>query len=201
MEKDARLVKEQLAEMARTANEYSLMLTKKDDQIVAVEKQIEKLTIEREQGHKEIVELQSDIDTLHAELAAERQDKLQEHALRTKLAGDLDDLRTRLAAKTDEETMRREAQQSKEAELADLRVQYDRLHQELSESRRSALEAQSKLKVELEERSREEGKVMESTPRQYPKVEVGALTYSHSSLFGKPGNGFVEFVKIQTLSP
>lgn len=162
MEKDARQSKEQLAEMARTANEYSAMLTKKEEQIADVEKQVNALTQEREKGLKEIVELQSDIDTLHAELNAERQDLAQEQALRNKLAGELDDLRTRLAAKTDEETMRREAQQSKEEELADLRIQFNRLHEELSESRRTALEAQSKLKVELEHASREHKNLLSS---------------------------------------
>ncbi|KAF6744008.1 myosin II heavy chain [Ephemerocybe angulata] len=58
MEKDARQSKEQLAEMARTANEYSAMLTKKEEQIADVEKQVNALTQEREKGLKEIVELQ-----------------------------------------------------------------------------------------------------------------------------------------------
>lgn len=155
MERDARQAKEQLAEMARTATEYSSMLQRKEDQIASIEGQLEVLSQDQDKALKEIMELQSDIDTLQAQLASEQQDLAHEHALRSKLEVELDELRTLLAAKTDEETKRNDVQRSKEAEIADLRGQLNRLQEEFSESRRTALESQSKLKLELEYVNRE----------------------------------------------
>ncbi|KAG2004634.1 nonmuscle myosin heavy chain b [Coprinopsis cinerea AmutBmut pab1-1] len=162
MERDARQAKEQLAEMARTANEYSAMIQKKEEQISSLEQQLDSVTLEKEAASKEILELQHDIDTLQAQLEAEQQDRATEHGLRTKLEAEIDDLRKVLAAKTDEATRRSEAQKSKEAEITDLRGQLNRLQEELSESRKSSLEAQSKLKLELEVINREHKTLLSS---------------------------------------
>ena len=74
LENDARHAKEQLAELGRTANEYSNMIQKKEDQISLLTKQLEALKEERKSSSAEIMELRADIDTLDAQLNAERLD-------------------------------------------------------------------------------------------------------------------------------
>ncbi|EDQ99797.1 myosin II heavy chain [Laccaria bicolor S238N-H82] len=185
LEKDARQAKEQLAEIARTATEYSNMIQKKEEQIIRLTDQLDLLTREREQSLKEIAELQSDIDTLDAQLTAEKNDRSQEDAVRSKLEEELDELRGLLAAKTSEETRRNDVEKSKEMELADLRSQVSRLHQEVTEARRSALEGQSKLKLELDHALR----------------DYTSLQHSHQSLLDRERAAQSQLTKSQnTLS-
>lgn len=148
LEDEARLAKEQLAEVTRSATDYADMITKKEEQIRVVSRDLENFRAEGSRRQQEIAELRSQKSTLEAQFKAERQDHSQEQALRITLQKELDDLRSLLEAKTSEETRRNEVEKSKEAELADLRNQVNDLKHELAEVRRAALESQSKLELE-----------------------------------------------------
>jgi myosin heavy chain 9/10/11/14 len=150
LENEAREAKEQLTEMSHTANEYSALIQKKEDRIAELMQQLEELGTERDQAAKEILELQSDIDTLAGELQAQRDDHARVDSARAKLQEELDELRQLLAAKSSEETRRNEAEKSKELELSDLRSQVSKLQGDLADARRTALESQNKLKVDLD---------------------------------------------------
>lgn len=155
VENEARQAKAQLAELGRTASEYSAMIQKKDEQIAVLNDEMDALKAERENASMEILALRADIDTLDGQLAAERQDHANDVGSLEKLQAERDELRTLLAVKTTEATRRSEVEKSKEAELAELRSQSSKLHQELVDLRRTSLESQNKLKVELEQLSRE----------------------------------------------
>ncbi|KAG7095147.1 hypothetical protein E1B28_005926 [Marasmius oreades] len=155
LENEARQVKEQLSELARTTTDYSGMIQKKEERITELAQQLDELNMEHHNSAKEILELRSDIDTLSAELQAEKDDRSLGDSLRAKLRVELDELRALLQAKSSEETRRNEVEKSKEVELAGLRSQVAKLEQELTDARRSALENQSKLKLELDYATRE----------------------------------------------
>lgn len=131
------------------------MIRKKEDQISLLTKQLETLKEEHNLSSTEIMELRADLDTLDAQLSAERLDHANEIAFREKLQGERDEMRALLDTKTSEETRREEVERSKERELADLRTQTSQLHQELTDLRRSSFESQNKLKLELEQSTRE----------------------------------------------
>ncbi|KAF8191360.1 nonmuscle myosin heavy chain b [Pholiota molesta] len=135
VETEARQAKAQLAELGRTASEYSAMIQKKDEQIAALNDEMDALKAERENASMEILALRADIDTLDGQLAAERQDHANDVGSLEKLQAERDELRTLLAAKTTEAT-----QQG--SELAELRSQSSKLHQELVDLRRTSLESQ-----------------------------------------------------------
>lgn len=148
MEDEARLAKEQLAEVTRSATEYSDMITKKEEQIKVLSRDLENFRVDGNKRQQEIAELRSQRSSLEAQLQAERHDYAQEQSLRSTLQKELDDLRSLLQAKTSEETHRNEVEKSKEAELADLRNQVNELKHELAEVRRAALDSQSKFELE-----------------------------------------------------
>ena len=131
------------------------MIQKKEDQISLLTKQLETLKEEHNSASLEIIELRADIDTLDAQLNAEKLDHANEISSREKLQGERDELRALLDTKTSEETRREEVERSKERELADLRNQTSQLHQELTNLRRTSLEMQNKLKLDLEQSNRE----------------------------------------------
>lgn len=162
MEREARLAKEQLTEMARTATEYTNMISKKEEEISRLESELDRSKQERETLLKEIAGLQGDIDTLTEELRAQQDDNKRGVEARTRLQEELDELRSHLEAKTTEETRRMEVDKSKEMELADLRSQVSNLSQDLSEARKQALEGQNKLKVELDSLLREHHQLEQS---------------------------------------
>lgn len=162
LEQDARQAKEQFTEMARTATEYSHMIQKKEEQLAHLTAQLDLSKSTHTKALKEIIELQSDIDTLVAQLQAEKGDRQQDIAVRTRLQKEVDQLRSLMEAKTSEETRRNEVEKRKEEELADLRLQVSKLQQDLAESRRSALEGQSKLKLELDQAVREHTSLLQS---------------------------------------
>lgn len=155
LERDARIAKEQLAEMARTATEYTNMIKKKEDEMARLTSELDKSKTERASLLKEMTELQGQVDTLTHELQAQQLDGKRDSEARVRLQAELDELRSLLQAKATEETRRSEADKSKEAELADLRSQVAKLSQDLSDARKQALEGQSKLKVELDTLVRE----------------------------------------------
>lgn len=155
LENDARQAKAQLTELGRTTTDYSNMIKKKEDQITLLTEQLDAIKLERDNASMEISQLHADIDTLDNQLAQEKQEHGADNEARRKLQNERDELRTLLATKTSEETRRSEVEKSKEAELSSLRNQCAKLQQELTDSRRSAVEIQNKLKVDLEHITRE----------------------------------------------
>jgi myosin protein heavy chain len=155
LENDARQAKAQLTELGRTTTDYSNMIKKKDEQISLLTEQLDALKIERDNASMEISQLHADLDTLDSQLAQEKQEHQADNEARRKLQNERDELRTLLATKTSEETRRSEVEKSKEAELTSLRNQCAKLQQELTDSRHSAIEIQNKLKVDLEQVTRE----------------------------------------------
>ncbi|KAI0828577.1 nonmuscle myosin heavy chain b [Trametes gibbosa] len=162
LEKDVRQLKEQLAEMGRTANEYTNMIKSKEGQADRLATEVEKLKVEREKLLREIDGLQADINTISAELESERNDKQRNANAQIKLQAELDELRALLEAKVTEETRRSEVAKSKEEELADLRSQVGKLSTDLTDTRRVATETQNKLKVEMETLVREHKNIQHS---------------------------------------
>ncbi|KIY70319.1 nonmuscle myosin heavy chain b [Cylindrobasidium torrendii FP15055 ss-10] len=152
---EARQAKEQLAELARTANEYTAMLEKKEERIGHLLLQLENGKRLQSEASQELNALRSDIDTLTEELEAEQENSQRTLAAHTKLQDELDELRTSMAAKTSEEARRLEAEKSMEIELGDLRSQVLLLQQELTEARKVAMEHQNKLKLDLSQATRE----------------------------------------------
>jgi len=181
LENEARQAKEQVAELGRTATEYSSMIQKKEEKISQLNDQLEALKMERDNASMEIMELRADIDTLDAQLNSEKQDHAADVSSRDKLQEEMDELRTLLATKATEATRRSEAEKSREVELADLRIQVNRLQQELAELRRSALETQSKTKKELEQ-----------TLREHTSLE-----HSHNSLLDRERVAQVQLTKVK----
>ncbi|KAJ3985572.1 nonmuscle myosin heavy chain b [Lentinula detonsa] len=155
LEQELRQAKEQVVEMDHTVTDYSNLIQKKDDRIAELLQELEQLAVEHQQASKEILELQSDLDTLAAELEAEKVDHARGDVSRARTQAELDELRSLLEAKTSEETRRNEVEKSKELELTDLRSQVAKTQQELTDTRRSALENQGKLRVDLEQSARE----------------------------------------------
>jgi hypothetical protein len=122
----------------------------REDHIASLVNRLESLTQEHDHSLKQIIELQSDIDTLVTELEAKKDDRARGMSTQAKLQEELDELRTLMDAKTSEETRRNEVEKSKEDELADLRNEVSKLQQDLGEARRLALEGPRKLKLELD---------------------------------------------------
>ncbi|TFY78541.1 hypothetical protein EWM64_g5472 [Hericium alpestre] len=162
LEQDARQAKEQLAEMARTATEYSSMIKRKEDAIDRLTAELDQSKAERNRLSQEITERQGQVHTLEAELQSEKDIGRQNASVHTKLQEELDGLRALMEAKSSEDTRRSEVEKRKEEELVDLRGQVAKLQSELNDSRRAAVEAQSKLKVELDSTSREHKSLLNS---------------------------------------
>ncbi|OBZ78198.1 Myosin-11 [Grifola frondosa] len=181
LEKDARQVKEQLAEMARTVTDYSNMIQKKEEQIERLTSELDSSKDGRGRLLKQVTELQGRIDTLTSELEAQQGDHERNVAAQAKLQDELDELRAVLEAKTTEETRRSEAEKSKEEELLDLRTQVGRLSHDLNEARSVAFESQNKLKVELDMLIREHR----------------TLQQSHTSLSERERASHAQFVKTE----
>ena len=150
LEKEARQTKEQLAELARTATDYSNMLQKREADIARLTGELATSHRERDSSKKQTAELQGQLETFALELDAQRNDRNRDAELRAKLQGEIDELRALMDAKTSEDSKRAEVERSKEQELIGLRQQAILLQEQLAEARRLSLEEQSKLKVELE---------------------------------------------------
>ncbi len=155
LEAEARHAKEQLAEMARTATDYTAMIKRKEDDITRLSAELDASKAEHGRLQKEVAQLEAKIDTLTSELQAAQDDCSRTDESRSKLQEELDELRSLLQTKVTEETRRSEVDKSKEAELADLRAQVTKLSHDLVEARRQAAEGQSQLKVELESLTRD----------------------------------------------
>lgn len=162
LEQEARHAKEQLAEMARTATDYSNMIKKKEEDADRLADELDKSKQERGRLLKQIAELQANIDALTAELEVQQSDRKRDASAQSKLLEELDELRALLEAKTTEETRRSEVEKSKEQELADLREQVAQVTQELDDARRSAVDSQNKLKIDLDTIIREHSSLEQS---------------------------------------
>lgn len=177
---DARRAKEQLAEMAHTANNHTNVIKKREEQIVELVKESGSLKSERDAAQKQILGLRNDIDTLVVELNAEKDSRSQEVALRSKLQEELDELRALMEARTSEETRRNEVEKSREEEVNDLRSQVTKLNEVLHEARRQTLEGQSKLKLELEYTMKEHASVQKSLDSLIQKERAAQVEFTES---------------------
>jgi myosin heavy chain 9/10/11/14 len=150
LEKEARQTKEQLAELARTATDYSNMLQRREADIARLSSELLTSQRERDLTKKQSAELQGQLETFAAEFDAQKEDRNRDAQSRAKLQAEIDELRALMDAKTSEDSKRAEVERSKEQELSSLRQQASTLQDQLAEARRLSLEEQSKLKVELE---------------------------------------------------
>lgn len=166
LEKGSQQTKDQLTELTRTANDYSTMLQKKEDDIVRLASEVAASKRERTQLQKDVVEIRALTEKQKAELDANKADADRTTVAKAKLQGELDELRATMKTKTTEETRRREADKSKDEELADLRRQVADLQGQQNAFRKTALDNESKLKLDVER-----------VTRQYTQLES-----SHASL-------------------
>ena len=173
LEQETRQTKEQLAEMTRTATDYTNMIKKKEETINRLTIDLDSSKAERDRLTQKTVQLRSEIDTLAAELEAQEGDRARDDGARRKLEEELDELRTVLAAKNSEDTRRSEAEKSMEAELSSLRSQVGKLQHDLGDARSQTLDAQSKLKVQLDSATREHA-TLQQTHRTLVEREKGA---------------------------
>ncbi|KAI9457605.1 myosin II heavy chain [Lactarius psammicola] len=149
LEHDVRQARTQLTELTRTASDYSDMIKQKDANITQLTTELEASKSERSRLSKEILEYRGRIDALTAEIVSQ-QDK----------------------TKTSEESRRNEVEKQKDAELRDLRLQASQLQQELSEARRTAIEVENKLKVDLESSLREHTSLLQSHRSLSDRLQV-----------------------------
>lgn len=166
LEKASQQAKDQLSELTRTANDYSAMLQKKEDDIVRLASEVAASKRERTQLQKDIIETRALTEKQKSELDAYRMDADRTLTAKARLREELDELRALMETKTTEETRRREVEKSKDEELADLRRQVTDLQGQLNSFRQTALDNESKLKLEVER-----------VTRQYTQLES-----SHTSL-------------------
>ena len=166
LEKASQQAKDQLSELTRTANDYSAMLQKKEDDIVRLASEVAASKRERTQLQKDIIETRALTEKQKSELDAYRMDADRTLTAKARLREELDELRALMETKTTEETRRREVEKSKDEELADLRRQVTDLQGQLNSIRQTALDNESKLKLEVER-----------VTRQYTQLES-----SHTSL-------------------
>lgn len=138
------------------------MIKRKEGDIVRLTADLDALKAERSQSSKEMIALQVRMETLTADLQAHRDDKERDASTQAKLHEELDELRALMEAKSSEDERRSEVEKRKDEELVDLRAQTSSLQQELGDLRRSTLEAQNKMKVELETSTREHQSLLHS---------------------------------------
>jgi myosin protein heavy chain len=162
LEHDVRQARTQLAELNRTASDYSNMIKHKDTVISQLTKELEASKSERSRLSKEILEGRGRIEALTAEIVSQRDSEVRHNAVQEKLHDELDKLRSLMEAKTSEESRRDEVEKQKDAELRDLRLQASQLQQELGDARRTAIEVENKLKVDLETSVREHTSLLQS---------------------------------------
>lgn len=141
--------------MARTATEYSNIIKTKEQDVERIKAELDSTKREGARLHKHVAELEADIETLSLELDATKHDRERDVASQSKVQNELDQLRGLLQAKTSEETRRSEVEKRKEEELINLRSEVAQLQKEITDSRTVALEAQNKLKVDLDTSTQE----------------------------------------------
>ena len=142
------------------------MLQKKEDDIIRLASEVASSKRERTQLQKDIIEFRSLTEKQQAELDAYRIDADRALTAKARLQEELDELRALIETKSTEETRRREVEKSKDEELVDLRLGVADLQGQLNAFRKTALDNETKLKLEVERVS-----------RQYAQLES-----SHASL-------------------
>ena len=155
LERETRQAREQLADLARTATDYESIVQKKENELSRLGSQVLTSHRERDAALKNVTELQGQLDTLKGEVQAQELDGKRGAQARAKLEAEIDELRALLSAKASEDTRRSEAEKSTEQEISDLRARIAKAQHDLVDDRRLAVEAQNKLKVELETLQRE----------------------------------------------
>ncbi len=181
---DVRQARTQLAELTRTASDYSDMIKRKDADIARLTAELETSKAERSRLSKEILEHRARIEALTAEIISQRDSETRHATVQEKLQDELDQLRSLIEAKTSEENRRGEVEKQKDAELQDLRLQASQLQNEMSEARRTAIDVQNKLKVDLEASVREHNLLLHSHRSLSDRVQVNdhKLKQTESSL-------------------
>ena len=154
-EEDLRRAREQLAELGRTAADYSKIIKEKEAEVDRVRSELETTKRERGRLQKHVMELEADLETISLEIDESKHTRDRDLAAQSKLQKELDQLRALLEAKTSEETKRSEVERRKEAELVSLRSEVSKLQRDIAEARTSASEAQNKLRVDLDTINRE----------------------------------------------
>jgi myosin protein heavy chain len=190
LEKGSQQTKDQLAELTRTANDYSTMLQRKEDNIVRLASEVVASKRERTQLQKDVIEINALTERQRAELDAYRVDADRTLIAKARLQEELDELRALKETKTTEETRRREVEKSKDEELADLRRQVADLQGQLNSLRKTALDNESKLKLEVERASRQHAQLESShmslrereraTSEQVTKAEAAVVAMEKS---------------------
>jgi len=150
LEKEARQAKEQLAELARTATDYSNMIQKREAEITRIAHDLETCAQERDEFRRECVSLQSSLDTLTRQLDTQKEDHERDAQTHAQLESEIDELRALMDAKISEDGKRAEVERSKEQELNGLRQKVTDLQDQLAETKRQSVALQNKLKVEAE---------------------------------------------------
>lgn len=184
LEKGSQQAKEQLVELTRTANDYSSMLQKKEDDIIRLASEAAASKRERTQLQKDIIEIRALTEKQKAELDAYRVDTDRTLTAKARLQEELDELRALMETKTTEETRRREVEKSRDEELVDLRRQVTDLLNQLNALRKTALDNESKLKLEAERVS-----------RQYTQLES-----SHTSLLERERATNEQSIKVEAVA-
>ncbi|KAI6026521.1 P-loop containing nucleoside triphosphate hydrolase protein [Pisolithus microcarpus] len=123
LERSGRHTKDQLAELTRTATEYTSIIQRKEEEAARLTSEVSASKRELAQLQKELIEHRALAEKHQAELSASKADAGRTLAAKAKLQMELDELRALMETKTTEETRRREAQKSMEQELVDLRDQ------------------------------------------------------------------------------
>ncbi|TFK47329.1 nonmuscle myosin heavy chain b [Heliocybe sulcata] len=175
IEQESRHAREQLAELTRTATEYSNLITKKDDEIAQLLQDLDTARQERSQSAKRISELQGQIDTLAAELQSHKDDQSRDADARQQLQTELDELRSLVEAKVSEEIQRAEVEKNKEEELGRLRDHVAKLREDLTDARKIAVEGQNKLRVDLDNSVREHQALLETHQALLEKSQANAV--------------------------
>jgi myosin protein heavy chain len=173
LEEDLRRAREQLAELGRTAADYSKIIKEKEGEVDRARGEHEAAKRERARLHKHVTELEADLETLSLELDESKQTRERDVVAQSKLQKELDQLRALLEAKASEETKRSEVERRKEAELVSLRSEVSKLQRDIADARTTALEAQNRLKVDLDTINREH-KSLQHTYNSLLERERGA---------------------------
>src|SRR5580693_4438538 len=94
LEHDVRQARTQLAELTRTASDYSDMIKKKDADIARISTELETSKTERGRLSKEILEHRGQIEALTAEVVSQRDSEARHASVQERLQDELDKLRS-----------------------------------------------------------------------------------------------------------
>jgi len=104
LEHGVRQARTQLAELTRTASDYSDMIKRKDADVARLNAELETSKAERSRLSKEILEHRAQIEALTAEIISQTDNEARHASVQEKLQDELDKLRSLMEAKTSEET-------------------------------------------------------------------------------------------------